>query len=143
MKGSYILVIFIPNKSRVYIGALGEVKFDQGFYFYIGSAMGDYGSSTLMNRVKRHIQPSNKKKTHWHIDYLLNQKMSTITRIYLIPSIERLECIIAKDLIKFSNDFIKDFGSSDCNCQSHLFYSKEFKEFNFLRNSEKKNNNYS
>ena len=143
MKGSYILVIFLPDKSRIYIGALGEVKFNKGFYFYIGSAMGDFGSSTLINRVKRHIQPSSVKKTHWHIDYLLNQKKSIITRIYLIPSIERLECKIAQDLIKFSDNFIKDFGSSDCNCQSHLFYSKEFKEFNFLRTSEKKNNNYS
>lgn len=91
--------------------------------------MGDFGSSTLVNRVKRHIKPSEDKKTHWHIDYLLNHKRSLITKLYLIPSLKRLECLIAKDLIKIADDYIKDFGSSDCNCLSHLFYFKEFKEF--------------
>lgn len=129
MKGSYILVIFIPDKTVIYIGALGKVLFNQGFYLYIGSAMGDYGSSTLVNRVKRHVQPSEDKKTHWHIDYLLNQKRNIITQLYLIPSLERLECIIAKDLEKIAEDHIEDFGSSDCDCQSHLFYFKEFKGF--------------
>ena len=129
MKGSYILVIFIPNKAEAYIGALGKVQFNQGFYLYIGSAMGDYGSTTLINRVKRHIQPSKDKKTHWHIDYLLNQKRIIIIQLYLIPSLELLECIIAKDIKRFSDDYIKNFGSSDCNCQSHLFYFKEFKGF--------------
>lgn len=93
--------------------------------------MGDYGSSTLINRVKRHIKPSKDKKTHWHIDYLLNQKKSIITKLYLIPSSERLECMIAKDLLMFADNSIKDFGSSDCSCQSHLFYIKEFKNFSF------------
>ncbi len=91
--------------------------------------MGDFGSSTLVNRVKRHIKPSEDKKTHWHIDYLLNHKRSLITKLYLIPSLKRLECLIAKDLIKIADDYIKDFGSSDCSCLSHLFYFKEFKEF--------------
>ena len=131
MKGSYILVVFVPDKTVIYIGALGKVLFNQGFYLYIGSAMGDYGSSTLENRVKRHVKPSEDKKTHWHIDYLLNQKNNIITQLYLIPSLERLECIIAKDFLIFADAYIKNFGSSDCNCQSHLLYFKEFKEFKF------------
>ncbi len=131
MKGTYILVIQISEKEAIYIGSLGKILFNQGFYFYIGSAMGDYGSSTLINRVKRHIKPSKDKKTHWHIDYLLNQKKSIITKLYLIPSSERLECMIAKDLLMFADNSIKDFGSSDCSCQSHLFYIKEFKNFSF------------
>ncbi len=132
MKGSYILVIYIPEKVIIYIGSLGELTFNQGFYLYIGSAMGNFGSSTLVNRVKRHLQPSENKKTHWHIDYLLNQKRNIISQLYLIPSLERLECIIAKDLLqRYADNHIKDFGSSDCNCKSHLFYFKEFNEFNF------------
>ena len=129
MKGSYILVIYIPDKIGIDIGALGILLFNQGFYLYIGSAMGDYGSSTLLNRVKRHVQTSENKKTHWHIDYLLNQKRNIITQLYLIPSLERLEWIIAKDLEKIAEENIKDFGSSDCDCLSHLFYFKEFKGF--------------
>ena len=131
MKGSYILVIYIPEKTVICIGALGKLLFNQGFYLYVGSAMGDFGSSTLVNRVKRHVRPSQDKKTHWHIDYLLNQKESIITQLYLIPSLERLECIIAKDLRRYADTYIKNFGSSDCNCQSHLFYFKEFKALRF------------
>ena len=129
MKGSYILVIYIPEKVEIHVGSLGELLFNQGFYFYIGSAMGKLGSSTLLNRVKRHIQSTEDKKIHWHIDYLLNHKRIAIIQIHLIPSLERLECIIAKDLIGLTDDFIKNFGSSDCNCQSHLFYIKDFKGF--------------
>ena len=131
MKGSYILVIHIPEIIEITIGALGNVLFDEGFYLYIGSAMGGYGSNTLENRVKRHISSSNNKKTHWHIDYLLNYEKSIITQLYLIPSLYRLECIIAKEIMDFSDDIIEDFGSSDCMCDSHLFYFQQFKEFRY------------
>ena len=93
MKGSYILVIYIPEMNEITIGALGNIIFNEGFYLYIGSAMGGYGSATLENRVKRHISPSNNKKTHWHIDYLLNYEKSIIKSssikdfiIYIISS---------------------------------------------------------
>ena len=131
MKGSYILVIRIPEIIEITIGALGSILFDKGFYLYIGSAMGGYGSNTLENRVKRHISPSNNKKTHWHIDYLLNYEKSIITQLYLIPTLYRLECIIAKEIMDFSDDNIEDFGSSECKCNSHLFYFQQFKEFRY------------
>ena len=131
MKGSYILVIKIPEKSEISIGALGKVIFKAGFYLYIGSAMGGYGSNTLENRVKRHISTSNNKTTHWHIDYLLNYEKSRITKLFLIPSISRLECIIAKELMDFSDDIIEDFGSADCMCNSHLYYFQQFKEYRY------------
>jgi Uri superfamily endonuclease len=129
MKGSYILVIYISEKAEILIGSLGTILFHQGFYFYIGSGMGNYGSSSLINRVRRHFQPPNAKKAHWHIDYLLNDNSSYITQLYLIPSLERLECIISEDLKEITESYIKNFGSSDCNCLSHLFYIKEFKGF--------------
>jgi Uri superfamily endonuclease len=129
MKGSYILVIYIPEKIEILIGSLGKILFHQGFYLYIGSGMGNYGFSSLINRVQRHIQPSDAKKTHWHIDYLLNERSSYITQLFLIPSLERLECIIAKEIEKFAESCIRNFGSSDCHCQSHLFYIEEFKGF--------------
>ncbi|MHA1932998.1 MAG: GIY-YIG nuclease family protein [Promethearchaeota archaeon] len=143
MTGCYILVTYIPDKLDICIGSLGKLQFNKGYYLYVGSAMGDFGSSTLINRVKRHVRPAKEKKTHWHIDYLLNQKSNIITRLYLIPSIERLECIIATDLKKISDDYIKNFGSSDCNCPSHLLYFKDFKEINYLSNLEKNDNKHS
>lgn len=123
MKGTYILIIFIPEDIKILVGSLGTVAFKKGYYFYVGSAMGVSGAATLINRVKRHLLPPEKKKTHWHIDYLL-QKTSLLIRIYLIPSSQRLECIFAQELLNISDDFIENFGSSDCNCKSHLLYFK-------------------
>jgi len=119
MKGTYILVINLRKNSEIQIGSLGYILFNRGFYFYVGSGM-----STLVNRVKRHLSSKNSKKVHWHIDYLLANINSSISRLYLIPSTKRWECTIAKELINSSDGYIKDFGSSDCNCKSHLYYFK-------------------
>ena len=54
MKGTYILVIFLKENSKIEIGSLGKISFSKGYYLYVGSAMGNYGSATLINRVKRH-----------------------------------------------------------------------------------------
>jgi Uri superfamily endonuclease len=134
MKGSYVLVIFVPEKTKIDIGALGNTIFDKGYYLYIGSAMGSNGSNTLENRVKRHVSTSNNKKTYWHIDYLLNYERSIITKVFLIPSLYRLECLIARELMDFSDGFIEDFGSTDCLCNSHLYYFQQFKGSGFLIN---------
>ncbi|UCC20614.1 MAG: GIY-YIG nuclease family protein [Promethearchaeota archaeon] len=129
MKGFYLLVIFLEREIKLIIGALGKITFNRGFYVYIGSAMGSYGSSTLLNRVKRHLLDKNEKNFHWHIDYLLANKRSNVIKIYLIPSIFPLECLIALELSKICDKFIKDFGSSDCQCNSHLFYFKNIEDF--------------
>ncbi len=127
MKGSYILVVFIQKNIDLIIGALGKIKFIKGFYLYIGSAMGNSGSTTLINRVRRHISPSESKKIHWHIDYLLTNKYTSVCCIYLIPSLQNLECLIANELLNVSDGYINKFGSSDCLCKSHLVYFKDFK----------------
>ncbi|MFX1573878.1 MAG: DUF123 domain-containing protein [Promethearchaeota archaeon] len=126
MKGSYILVVYISKNTYIEIGALGNILFREGYYLYIGSAMGNSGSSTLNNRIMRHLSFLN-KKLHWHIDYLLNNPFSIFYRLYLIPTNQNYECTIAKEILKISEGFIQDFGSSDCKCKSHLFYFKDFK----------------
>ena len=126
MRGTYIIVIYLLENSKIKIGSLGEIDFTKGYYLYIGSAMGNIGSTTLENRVKRHISKSKNKKIFWHIDYLLTNKKCVITRIYLIPSLNRLECIIAKEIAEISDNLVRDFGSSDCECSSHLYYFEEF-----------------
>lgn len=125
MKGTYILVINVSEDSLLSIGSLGNIKFKEGSYLYVGSALGT-GSTSLENRLKRHI--SNIKKIHWHIDYLLASKVSTLSKIYIIPTPLRLECVIAQEIQKKSELNIKRFGSTDCSCESHLFYFKEFSE---------------
>jgi Uri superfamily endonuclease len=44
-----------------------------------------------------------------------------VTAVPIISS-EDLECRLAKRLQPIAEDQIKRFGSSDCNCPSHLFY---------------------
>lgn len=132
MKGSYILVIFIQKNIELIIGALGKIKFKKGFYSYIGSAMGNSGSTTLVNRVRRHISSSESKNIHWHIDYLLNNKNTFVYRLYLIPSLQNLECLIANELLNVSDGYINSFGSSDCYCNSHLIHFKELKPLDKL-----------
>ena len=135
MKGTYILVIRLFEDSKIKIGSIGKLDFFKGYYLYLGSAMGNKGSTTLENRVKRHVLASNRKRIFWHIDYLLNNKNSVITRIYLIPSISRLECIVSKEISRSSDNFIRKFGSSDCDCPSHLFFFQKFTDLTQISKS--------
>ncbi|MHA1149778.1 MAG: GIY-YIG nuclease family protein [Promethearchaeota archaeon] len=128
MKGTYILVIQLEKDQKIKIGSLGTLDFKKGFYYYIGSAMGEKGSSSLINRVMRHLK--SEKKIHWHVDYILDNQYSTIIQLYLIPLRFRFECLLAKQIINGSDDFIQNFGSSDCTCKSHLAYYQEFHTLN-------------
>lgn len=130
MKGCYIIVILLQENSKIEIGSLGKIYFSKGYYLYVGSAMGSAGSTTLINRVKRHLLDSNNKKFHWHIDYLLDNPNCLIEKLYLIPSLQSYECVIAQELLFLSDNYIKNFGSSDCHCKSHLLYFKKFNLFN-------------
>jgi endonuclease-3 len=118
MKGTYILIISLKSKKRIKVGSLGYIDFDKGYYFYIGSALGK--SMSLENRIARHLRKE--KKIRWHIDYLLSDDDAEIIRVLTFRG--RKECRIAR---KLSKTFIriKKFGSSDCKCYSHLFYSKK------------------
>lgn len=126
MKGTYILVLFTRQNFSEQIGALGEIKFDKGFYCYVGSAMGKRGSTTLENRLKRHVKTSGNKSIHWHIDYLLESETILIYKIYILPNEKRLECKIAKEINRRADKIIKNFGSSDCSCPSHLYYFRQW-----------------
>lgn len=122
MKGSYILIIEVPERRKIEVGGLGSVEFPQGSYAYLGSAQGGFRA-----RIGRHL--SETKKLRWHIDYLLKQ--AEITEIILCPdsgtSAIRLECFLAQKLVReFS--FIPRFGSSDCHCPSHLYFAPEKSE---------------
>jgi len=139
MKGSYILIIELTNSIKLKIGAIGKIKFFPGYYAYIGSAMGQIGSSTLLNRVKRHLKAPTEKKSHWHIDYLLNDENTNIIKIMLCPCKSKLECIIADEIKQKADDLIIGFGCSDCKCDSHLFY---FKDFNLKQLFKKNNEGY-
>ncbi len=119
MKGCYCLVIRLDETSEIKIGKkLGKIKFKKGYYVYVGSAM-----NSLISRIKRHL--SDDKKLHWHIDYFL--KYSQITEVIYNRSNRKIECDLSK-YIASKTSGIRDFGCSDCDCESHLYYFKTKKE---------------
>ena len=121
--GIYILFIFIRKKITLSVGFLGSIEFPKGYYLYVGSALNPGG---LEARITRHLKKE--KKIFWHIDYLLNNEHAEIIRVKWFLTENRLECYLVNlifetsplDLMK-----IKNFGSSDCNCKSHLLFSEE------------------
>jgi len=114
--GIYKLVIELSKDKEIKVGRLGTFVFPKGFYVYTGSAQ-----SGLDKRINRHL--SSNKKFHWHIDYLLSHaKVITVVRY-----------VGRKDECKLNNvtgqsagavQVVKKFGSSDCNCVTHLYYFK-------------------
>ncbi|MBD3228643.1 MAG: DUF123 domain-containing protein [Candidatus Lokiarchaeota archaeon] len=124
MKGVYILIIKKSESSYIKVGSFGDFEFPKGYYLYVGSALGR--STSIENRLGRHFR--NNKKIHWHIDYLINEKNTEITKAFYAKTTKKLECDLFQALNKSSNYFnilIKDFGSSDCkeHCGSHLLYA--------------------
>ena len=113
MKGSYVLLVKLPEERTIRTGSLNAVKFPRGYYAYVGSAMNGFKS-----RLSHHLKRD--KKLHWHIDYLLQK--ASITDIIIGESGDRIECAIAQALSS-QFDSILGFGSNDCQCRSHLFFA--------------------
>ena len=112
MKGSYILLIKMPEPEELAIGSLGLVNLPGRYYAYVGSAMAGFKP-----RLNRHLRQE--KDPKWHIDYLV--QVAPVSGIILCESAERTECSIAQALApRF--EVVDGFGSSDCDCSGHLFY---------------------
>ena len=121
LTGTYLIVIKVNEDRKIEVGSLGEIEFRNGYYIYTGSAM-----NGIIQRLKRHF--SRNKKIWWHIDYL-----TAVEKPEYAMAIQNLkiECNIARNLSKILQQ-IKGFGSSDCECSSHLFYSSEDPEKHIL-----------
>ena len=113
-KGTYLLVLKLPKPININVGSLGTISFGKGIYLYIGSALGAGG---LRARILRHLRRD--KRLFWHIDYLL--KYARVIAIYTIRSPQKLECKIAQQFMARNIPYVPRFGSSDCQCRSHLF----------------------
>ena len=112
------------------------MPFKKGNYIYIGSAKG-----CLEARLRRHLKKD--KKIYWHIDYLLKDGRTQISQIWMI--LKSIECETAEAFYRnpFTEIVRKGFGSSDCKCETHLFYIKNkerikkfLKEIGFSRRTE-------
>ena len=119
MKGCYCLIIKLNKDTTIKIGKkLGKIDFNKGYYVYVGSAM-----NSLESRIKRHL--SDEKKLHWHVDYLLRK--AEITDVIYNESKRKIECDLSQ-LISLKSEGIEDFGCSDCECESQLYYIKNRNE---------------
>src|ERR1041385_1475652 len=65
-KGTYVLIVSVPQMKRVTVGQLGEFDIVPGFYAYVGSA---FGAGGLAARIGHHLESA--AAPHWHVDYLL------------------------------------------------------------------------
>ena len=125
MKGSYILVIRLNTDAIIRVGALGNIELAAGFYAYTGSAL-----NSLESRISRHLRDS--KKIFWHVDYLL--QIANVVSVWTVELDKRLECSSAARF-DAGTASVKGFGSSDCRCPSHLFFSREQEKLeNIARN---------
>ncbi len=113
--GIYHLIIKFPGEKIIQVGRLGAFLFPKGFYVYTGSAQVGIGK-----RVERHL--SQKKKLHWHIDYLL--QFADITRVLTADGLKSKECILSDKIAAIPGAGIvaEKFGSSDCRCRTHLYF---------------------
>ena len=115
-RGSYLLVLELERRKTIKIGRLDTIMFQKGYYIYVGSAM-----SNLRARIKRHSQK--RKKGHWHVDYLTPAADGFLS--IPIRSSQRQECEIALALSSVMKSGPSGFGSSDCHCVTHLFWSEK------------------
>lgn len=100
-------------EQTIRVGCTKSIHFPAGYYAYVGSALGG-----LKSRLNHHLKTG--KKLHWHIDYLLDK--ARISRFIIAETQQRIECSIARQFLK-QLDCIPGFGSSDCQCRSHLFFA--------------------
>jgi len=112
----YIHILWNPSGGSRRVGKLGLVRFEPGFYVYVGS-----GGVNALARVKRHLRPD--KPRHWHIDYVTTGRgrMNPIDS-YIFP--RRNECRLARQLGRRLT-VVRGFGSSDCRCVGHLFFAAD------------------
>ncbi|MCX8095153.1 MAG: GIY-YIG nuclease family protein [Caldisericia bacterium] len=123
---TYILILKLKRNISIPVGILKTINFKKGYYAYIGS-----GKRKIISRISRHIKE--KKKIFWHIDYLTTNNNFKIQEIYLIKNLS--ECELSKMFYSKNISFIEKFGSSDCFCNSHLYYFRNLKDIKSLLKS--------
>lgn len=125
--GTYLLILESGSSAEIQIGRWGALRVRPGFYSYVGSAFGPGG---VRARVSRHLRRG--KKNRWHIDHLREVAEPVSVRCSYAPF--RLEHDWAR-AFGGTDGFscIKGFGSSDCRCKGHLFFTSAKPEEELIR----------
>jgi Uri superfamily endonuclease len=115
--GTYALILFSPTKKTIEVGRLGPLPLQRGFYVYLGSARGPGG---VRARLAHHQKVS--RRPHWHIDYLrAATELRGIWCSYEQAGTEHQWAEAVKGL-PGAQIPLAGFGSSDCDCESHLYF---------------------
>lgn len=116
--GLYLLVLELGEHFRGWVGSLGFVNLDRGFYVYLGSARGPGG---LRARVLRHV--GGPRRVRWHIDYLTSRPSVRCVLAVVVETVDDLEELVAAKLLNLASlkPAVKGFGSSDRRSLTHLF----------------------
>ena len=131
--GTYLLILRSMNHDHAQIGKRGSLSISPGWYFYVGSAFGPGG---VQARVSRHLRSS--KRLHWHIDFLLASGALHVEEVWWIHHQHRYECQWGKSVEMLITEIpMPRFGSSDCGCPAHLFFSS--KRFSLYRDELRRN----
>lgn len=125
-RGTYVLVLQVPQLRRMEFGRLGTFDIRPGFYAYVGSA---FGAGGLGARVTHHLEAAT--APHWHIDYLMGFALPV--EVWYAVSDRKLERDWV-ELLEREPRFscpIPRFGSSDYHRTrtSHLFFCKQRPSF--------------
>ena len=120
MPGTYALLLRSTEDAVIGVGKLGEFHLRTGLYIYVGSALGPGG---VRGRLAHHMRSA--EHPHWHIDYL--RYHTSLDEIWCCYCRESLEHAWAEHFAGFKGGSIPlaGFGSSDCDCVSHLFFFKK------------------
>lgn len=114
--GVYVMELYLREKTRIDVGALGRREFPAGRYAYVGRAL-----RGLEARLARHLR-KRKPRPRWHVDHL--RARAGLLRISVLPAADAsLECGTALRLLAMGGRIVvPGFGSSDCACPSHLLF---------------------
>ena len=107
-----MVAAWVPRKTVLTVGALGDVEFARGWHAYVGSAQVARDA-----RVARHLRAD--KPLRWHADYLF--AVYPATRRWLLDT-PLDECAVVERLIQRAGAAraVPGFGASDCGCGGHL-----------------------
>jgi Uri superfamily endonuclease len=118
--GTYFLLLSSSTEAMIRVGQLGSLRLQPGFYVYVGSALGPGG---VRARLAHHLRLA--EHPRWHIDYLRSHM--TPKEVWFCYDRKSLEhgwahCFATMRGVSAP---MAGFGSSDCDCKSHLFFFKK------------------
>jgi len=114
--GTYVLVLRSSSTRTIRIGRLGKLQLQLGWYVYVGSAFGPGG---LRARVDHHRGRA--RRPYWHVDYL--RRYTRLESVWYCCGVRcEHEWAAAIGAMPGATMVQQGFGSSDCRCETHLYW---------------------